>query len=208
MKKDRWQISTDLATHADQILSLDSMAMRHVEPYLFRDADQADAIRRFLLESGFSELATPDSRVLLQDGDLVGWFAGARQALVVQNRLASALALHRSRFFLEDADLLARLRMGSRALCDIGKKDFYLSRIAVVRGYRRQGAARFLLQALKEVAREASCDRILAEVHAMNCASRKMLESESFRRTDSSWVGDPGSAVEHEILHMAFCLRD
>lgn len=196
-------LSDDLSGYAAAFLDLEYEASAAYNGFVYRDRDEADAIRKLLFDRNVAEFTPAFSRIALLEGRLAGMisFLPGRDLSTCRLRCAYALARHPA--FVNNEALHGRMELAAATLIGPSADDFYLSRIAVSRWAAGRGCGRQLLQFVQDRAIEAGADRIVLEVSVDNLAAIGLYEGAGFVEFDRAGVSDPATGRRLNYLHMA-----
>jgi ribosomal protein S18 acetylase RimI-like enzyme len=196
-------LTLELGAHGDAFLSLAASAVAAYSGFVFDTAEEAHALRAYLLRRGGADFAPPAGRLLLVDGVPAGVLAVLSPDLVRQRRLAAALALVREPRYADDAVLRQRLDLAASTLHAVRQNEAYLACIAVGERFAGRGLGRWLLcEALAE-ARRLGLPRLVLEVAEDNRRAIDLYTRAGFREVGRASVADPSTGRTLAFRHLA-----
>lgn len=194
----------DDVSDVETFLELEALAVAPYASFVHTDEAEARRVARRLLEEGVAEFAPPAGfGVVTDDGALVAMVAGP---LVPAELTRSRLRATRIIMKLVGPDTIARMKIAGETLLKLDAGDAYLSRIAVVPGRRRQGIARFALDAFLSRARAREAKRAVLEVGADEASAIALYRSAGFDAVDERRVVTPDGRRTLAYVHMTLPL--
>ncbi len=183
-------------------LTLARQASARYDRFVF--GDDAAAAARVLWDEGYGELAPPHCRAWVAQGQVAGVLACLPGSELARCRLQAALILRKAGLLPE-----ATVRRGQQAAPSLVRPepdDYYLSRLAVAAGWRRQGLGRLLLRRCEEAGRQAACTRVVLQAvdePGTRAFYRRCGYVPVGQGTVAHSAGGPGFAYVHWAREMA-----
>ena len=201
-------ITGEVGPHLDDFLTLIAFAAEPYHAFVYDSLEQAAQADRLLFSAAVAEFSPPAVRLLLAGTQVAGAAAALPGSLLRQRRLASALTLARTKTAGQTlhAGLRRRIRLANQVLLRVPDDEYYVSRIAVAKPFRRRGAGRALLTELLHEAQHFGYKRCLLEVNPRNEAALALYERCGFERLVVKEVIDPQTGRSLQYAHMACCL--
>jgi ribosomal protein S18 acetylase RimI-like enzyme len=201
------QMSTEINVDKDIFFELERQASEPYNRFAYRDFEQFDTIRRFLFDRRLCEFCPPFGHALVDNGRIVAMMACLSAEDLVRCRFRSAVAISQVGYFRQDPNLQQRIGLASTTLIRPKEGDFYLARIAVVKGLGRCGIGRYFLRKCEAEAKKCGSRRLILEVDPHNEAAVALYRQESFQDFEVHGVTDPDTGRSLEYLHMAKILE-
>lgn len=196
-------LTRNVAHRLPDFMKLEAEASVDYNAFVYRDAEQADQIREFLMQERRSEFSPPYAQALLKEDKVVGALVCLEGKKLNASRLRMVMELQKAGYFKSDSQLAHRLQLAGQVFHKPEKGDFYLSRIAVAKDCRGLGLGSILLEEFEKQGAREGCSQYVFEVSAGRQDAIEFYRNYGYREIERRCVVDTDRDLSIEYVQMA-----